>query len=213
MDTHQRALLHRKYCFNSLLERISVGRFLPKLHIIGIELVRFWWPWSHFQGQHLHWHNFLSAQFLLHQWTESYLTRSVCMAELVSSDQLQIPEYQFPILLAEQFSSNCTMVHKTGPFMISLLWSQFVLHIVERGIKHQITYLTSCIYQWDYASTLLLLNTTCPVLANSVDPDQLASEEANWSGSALFVIKYVNFNQKPRSSNLIGWKLEVGLAS
>ena len=30
---------------------------------------------------------------------------------------------------------------------------------------------------------------TCPVLANSVDPDQLASEEANWSGSALFVIK------------------------
>ena len=27
--------------------------------------------------------------------------------------------------------------------------------------------------------TLLLLNTICPVLANSVDPDQLASEEAN----------------------------------
>ena len=61
--------------------------------------------------------------------------------------------------------------------------------------------------------TLLLLNRTCPVLANSVDPDQLASEEANWSGSALFVIKYVNFYQKPGSSNLIGWKLEVGVAS
>ena len=27
--------------------------------------------------------------------------------------------------------------------------------------------------------TLLLLYTTCPVLANSLDPDQLASEEAN----------------------------------
>ena len=39
------------------------------------------------------------------------------------------------------------------------------------------------------------------------------SEEANWSGSALFIIKYVNFNQKLRSSNLIGWKLEVGMAS
>ena len=61
--------------------------------------------------------------------------------------------------------------------------------------------------------TLLLLNMTCPVLANSVDPDQLASEEANWSGFALFVIKYVNFYQKPGSSNLIGWKLEVGVAS
>ena len=60
--------------------------------------------------------------------------------------------------------------------------------------------------------TLLLLNTTCPGLANSVDPDQLASEEANWSGSALFVIKYVDFYQKPGSSNLIGWKLEVGVA-
>ena len=58
-----------------------------------------------------------------------------------------------------------------------------------------------------------MLNTTCPVLANSVDPDQLASEEANWSGYALFAIKYVNFYQKPRSSNLIGWKLEVDVAS
>ena len=54
---------------------------------------------------------------------------------------------------------------------------------------------------------------TCPVLANSVDPDQLASEEANWSGSALFVIKYVNSYPKPGPGNLIGWKLEVGLAS
>ena len=60
--------------------------------------------------------------------------------------------------------------------------------------------------------TLLLLNTTCLFLANSVDTDQLASEEANLSGSALFVIKYVNFYQKPGSSNLIGWKLEVGVA-
>ena len=60
--------------------------------------------------------------------------------------------------------------------------------------------------------TILLLNVTFTVSANSVDPDPLASEEANWSGSALFVIKYVNFYQKPGSSNLIGWKLEVGVA-
>ena len=61
--------------------------------------------------------------------------------------------------------------------------------------------------------TLLLLNTICPVLANSEDPDQLASKEAKWFGSALFVIKYVNFYQNPGSSNLIGWKLEVGKTS
>ena len=53
---------------------------------------------------------------------------------------------------------------------------------------------------------------TCPVLANSVDPDQWASFEADLSGSALFVIKNVNFYQKPGSSNLIGWKLEMGMA-
>ena len=46
---------------------------------------------------------------------------------------------------------------------------------------------------------------TCLVLANSVDPDQLAS--------ALFVIKYVNLCQQSGSSNLIGWKLEMGVAS
>ena len=39
--------------------------------------------------------------------------------------------------------------------------------------------------------TLVLLNTTCHVLANSIDPDQLASEEANLhvSGSAQFANK------------------------
>ena len=34
------------------------------------------------------------------------------------------------------------------------------------------------------------------------------SEEANWSGSALFAIKYVNLYQQSGESNLIGWKLE-----
>ena len=58
-----------------------------------------------------------------------------------------------------------------------------------------------------------MLNMTCPVLANSVDQDQLVSEEANWSGSALFAINYVNFYQKPGLSNLTGWKLEMGGAS
>ena len=47
-----------------------------------------------------------------------------------------------------------------------------------------------------------------PVFANSVNPDQKPTDLA-----ALLVIKYVDFYQKPGSSNLIGWKLEVGLAS
>ena len=40
--------------------------------------------------------------------------------------------------------------------------------------------------------TLVCWTGIYPAFANSVDPDQLASEEANWSGSALFAIKYVN---------------------
>ena len=52
-----------------------------------------------------------------------------------------------------------------------------------------------------------------PAFTNRADPDQLAFEEANWSGSALFAIKYVNLYKQSGSSNLIGWKLEVGMAS
>ena len=39
--------------------------------------------------------------------------------------------------------------------------------------------LSSISFYTTFLLTLLLLNTTCPVLANSVDPDQLASEEGN----------------------------------
>ena len=39
-------------------------------------------------------------------------------------------------------------------------------------------YIISLLSYFFIVLTLLLLNTTCPVLANSVDPNQLASEEA-----------------------------------
>ena len=39
------------------------------------------------------------------------------------------------------------------------------------------------------------------------------SEEAKWSGTALFVIKYANLHEQRGSGNLIGWQLEVGVAS
>ena len=32
-------------------------------------------------------------------------------------------------------------------------------------------------------------------MANSVDPDQLASSEANWSGSTLFAKRYIRVQQ------------------
>ena len=51
-----------------------------------------------------------------------------------------------------------------------------------------------------------------PAFANSEDPDQLASSEANWSGSALFAIQYMNLYQQSGSSNQIGWKFEKCVA-
>ena len=38
------------------------------------------------------------------------------------------------------------------------------------------------------------MNRICPAFENSVDPDQLASSEANWSASALFVIMWICIN-------------------
>ena len=49
----------------------------------------------------------------------------------------------------------------------------------------------------------------CPGFANSVDPDQLASEEANWSEFALFVINYVNFIGLAKS----GYEINIFLIS
>ena len=59
---------------------------------------------------------------------------------------------------------------------------------------------------------LVLLIPYISAFANSVDPDQLAVE-ANWSGSALFVIQFLILYQQFGSSNLIGWQLEVGVVS
>ena len=73
----------------------------------------------------------------------------------------------------------------------------FALFIRQKELHHFISLVN--LIATTYHLTLLLLNMTGPVLANRVDPEQLASSEAKWSGSALFVIKYVNFYQKPGS--------------
>ena len=44
-----------------------------------------------------------------------------------------------------------------------------------------------------------------PAIENSVVPDQLDSSEANWSGSALFVIQYMNLYPQSGWSNQTGW--------
>ena len=52
-----------------------------------------------------------------------------------------------------------------------------------------------------------------PVFAHSVDPDQLASEEVNWSGSVPFDIQHAALYQQSGLSNLIGRQVEMGVAS
>ena len=64
----------------------------------------------------------------------------------------------------------------------------------------------------EYSKICFLWRMKCPTFANSAD-----SKGANWSGSgsgsALFITEYMNLQQQSGSSNLIGWKLEVGVAS
>ena len=68
----------------------------------------------------------------------------------------------------------------------------------------------SCVFRTIHIVNPSLAEHDMHCLSKQRRSDQFASEKANRSGSALFVIKYVNFyKKKPGSSNLIGWKLEV----
>ena len=61
--------------------------------------------------------------------------------------------------------------------------------------------------------TLVLLNWDMPWLCKQCRSRSVGFLEANWSGSALFVIQYVNLYQQSGLSNLTGWQLEMGVAS
>ena len=116
--------------------------------------------------------------------------------------------------------------------MVMLSWSFYNYYMVTHKLLSQLNLIEHNIYskflrQFFYLEPYSPVNTVkvmpsqplsywtqlYPVFANSVDPDQLASEEANWSGAPLLVIQHVNLYQQSGSSNLIGWQLEVGVAS
>ena len=75
----------------------------------------------------------------------------------------------------------CKMKFKRSYNQIELRDSSSESHCVLTFIFCPIFYPWSC---W---------TRLCPAFANSVDPNWLASSEAKWSGSALFVIDYVKF--------------------
>ena len=74
-----------------------------------------------------------------------------------------------------------------------------------QNIKRIALFVHSLLQQCEHNLTLIQLFTTTPTFANSVDPDQMASEEAIWSGSTLLVIQFVNLNENIIWCNLIGW--------
>ena len=73
--------------------------------------------------------------------------------------------------------------------------SSMSITLIEKGGKYFLLELFTCAV-YSFSLTLILLFTTTPTFANSVDPDQMASEEAIWSGSTPFVIEFVNLNKK-----------------
>ena len=64
-------------------------------------------------------------------------------------------------------------------------------HFIEIEVKFWCPFFSDVILDVK-SKPLSCWNRIYPAFANSVDPVQLASEEANWSGSALFAIKYLN---------------------
>ena len=60
---------------------------------------------------------------------------------------------------------------------------------------------------------LVLLNPDIPCLCKQCRSRSVGFKEAHWSGSALFAIHCMNLYQQSWSSNLIGWKFEVGVVS
>ena len=72
------------------------------------------------------------------------------------------------------------------------------------GRQHKMTHKGWCVIKPQHNQFAIL---------QTLDSEQLASEEVNWSGSALCVIQYVNLYQQSGSCNLFGCQLEVGVAS
>ena len=67
-----------------------------------------------------------------------------------------------------------------------------IVHINGEVSRHIFSYFPFSTLWAEFADDKVVIFFFYPAFTNSVDPDQLASEEANWSGSALFAIKYVN---------------------
>ena len=66
-------------------------------------------------------------------------------------------------------------------------------------------------FQWKYSRlTLVLLNPDIPCLCKQCRSRSVGFWRSQLIWTALFVILYVNLYQQPGSSNLIGWKLEMG---
>ena len=92
-----------------------------------------------------------------------------------------------------------------------LMFHYNIVKISEKFNKQNL--LTICL-QVNYSMilwklTLVQLNLDMPGLLQQC---RSRSEEANWFGSAPFVIQYINLYQQPESSKLIGWKLKVAVA-
>ena len=135
--------------------------------------------------------------FWWQSWNYKEWNRSQHMTKPAEWHVRPVKTHWMPRLIWVFAERTCHFVGFVMRWLISFLWNLSTCKFWQ--ITHE---LNPCPAEPGYTQPLQI-----------VDPDQLASEEANWSGSAMFVIKYMNLYQNPESSNLIGWKLEVGVAS
>ena len=124
--------------------------------------------------------------------------------------------------LCTKFKANCTTFKEfsfreydlhwdgrkicvCGGVLFSHLSVCLSLMLPCEGVGGRVSNKPCLFYFFFFFLSLILLLTTTPTFANSVDPDQMASSEAIWSGSTLFVIQFVNLKENIIWCNLIGW--------
>ena len=109
-------------------------------------------------------------------------------------------QWRFWRVLIFYFCVETAMILTGTIFLAVMVWRVPFLILRARYIDLTELCITARIAEQKNILILVLLSPNIPCLCKQ------------WSGSALFAIKYVNLNEQSGSSNLTGWKLEVGTA-
>ena len=124
--------------------------------------------------------------------------------------------------LSTIFQSYCNSVWMWQGALCLLLECCFTAISCPRGPIHMTWYFTQSLFYCHLAAqlipsssflTLFCWTRICPAFANSADPDHWPLKKPTDLDLHCLQLSNVNLYQQTGSNNLIGWKLEIGMAS